>query len=105
MERKLKEVKENLEQKETELNQLEIVISEQVEEINVLRDNILSNQIAENITMEKKIKVQNAVIKDLSDKLYIETNKEIHEVKEERDKLLQEVDYLEKENKEKLKML
>ena len=36
------------------------------------------NQIAENITMEKKIKVQNTVIKDLSDKLYIETNKEIH---------------------------
>ena len=84
-----------------------MLISEQVEEINFLRDNNLSmvNQIAENITMEKKIKVQNAVIKDLSDKLYVETNKEIHEVAVESDKLLQEVDYLEKENKEKLKML
>ena len=61
-----------------------MLISEQVEEIDVLRDNNLSmvNQIAENITMEKKIKVQNAVIKDLTDKLNIETNKEIHEVTE-----------------------
>jgi chromosome segregation ATPase len=105
IERKLKEAKENLEQKETDFNRLKMLISEQVEEINVLRETNFSmvNQIAENISMEEKIMVQDAVIKDLSDKGDIETNKEMHEVTVERDNLLLEVDHLEKENEEKLK--
>ena len=39
MERKCKETKKNLELRETDLKKLEVLIHEQVEEINILRDN------------------------------------------------------------------
>ena len=107
MERNFKEAKKNLELRETDLKKLEVLINEQVEEINILRDNNLSmvHQVAENLMMEKKIKVQDAVIRDLRDKLNTETNNEIDEVTSERDRLLLEVDHLEKENEEKVKIL
>ena len=56
IERKFKETKNNLELKEVDLNRLEMLITEQVEEINILRDNNLSmvGQTAENIPMEKR---------------------------------------------------
>ena len=55
MERKFKETKKNLELRETDLKKLEVLIHEQVEEINILRDNNQSmvRQIADNIRMEK----------------------------------------------------
>ena len=58
--------------KEVDLNRLEMLITEQVEEINILRDNNLSmvGQIAENIPMEKKIGVQKDVIKELNPNQY-----------------------------------
>ena len=70
IEKKLKETKKNLESKETDLNKLEVLIHEQVEEINILRDNNQSmvRQIADNIRMEKKIGVQDDVIKELKKK-------------------------------------
>ena len=107
MERKYEDAKKQLELKEKDLNALEILISEQVEEINILRDNNQSmvSQIGENIRMEKKLKVPEAVIKELSEKVKHETDDEIIEETEERDKLLLEMKHLEQENEEKLKML
>ena len=57
----------------------------------------------ENILMEKKLKIQENVIKELSEKVKFETNDEIIEMTGERDKLLMEVKHLEQENEEKLK--
>ena len=107
MEHKYEDAKKQLELKEKDLNALEMLISEQVEEINILRDNNQSmvSQIGENIRMEKKMKVQEAVIKELSEKVKCETNDEIIEMTGERDKLLLEVKHLEQENEEKLKTL
>ena len=59
----------------------------------------------ENIHMEKKLKIQENVIKELSEKVKCETNDEIIEMTGERDKLLMEVKHLEQENEEKLKTL
>jgi chromosome segregation ATPase len=55
-ERKLKETKNNLELKEVDLNRLEMLITEQVEEINIFKPNNLSmvSQIGENIQMGKR---------------------------------------------------
>lgn len=62
---------EELDLKEKKLKALENLIIEQVDEINILRDNNLSmvNQISENVQREKKISVQNKVIKELKEKL------------------------------------
>jgi chromosome segregation ATPase len=107
MEQKYEDAKKQLELKEKDINALEMLISEQVEEINILRDNNQSmvSQIGENIRMEKKMKVQEAVIKELSEKVKCETNDELIEITSERDKLLLEVKHLEQENEEKLKTL
>ena len=100
MEQKYEDAKKQLELKEKDINALEMLISEQVEEINILRDNNQSmvSQIGENIRMEKKMKVQEAVIKELSEKVKCETNDELIEITSERDKLLWEVKHLEQEN-------
>jgi predicted RNase H-like nuclease (RuvC/YqgF family) len=70
-ERKLKEAKEKFESKEKDFKKLEMLITEQVDEINILRDNNHSmiNQISENLKMEKEIDVLNKVIRDLEDRL------------------------------------
>ena len=112
IERNVKEAKKEPEFKEIELNQLEKFITEQVEEINILRDNNQSmvSQIAENIRMENKIKYQDEIIKDLKEKLasgtvrndelkkedLVESNEE-----EENLKLHYEIKQLEKINGEK----
>ena len=75
IEEKYKDAQKEIEFKDKELNELEKFISKQVEENNILQDNNQSmvSQIAENIRMEKKIKVQEGVIKELGEKLKIET--------------------------------
>ena len=103
IEMKLKETKNNLELKELDLNRLEMLITEQVEEINILRDNNLSmvSQIAENIQMEKKIGVQKDVIKELKGKLKNTNDMQSDADIDERDRLFREVESLKKENRDK----
>ena len=83
---------------------LEKLISEQVDEINILRDNNQSmvSQISENLMMEKRIGVQNQVIKDLEYRL---NDAEKLDITKEVDELLLEVENLQKENEEKVKLL
>ena len=80
-ERKNKETNQELDSKEKELKHLERFISEQVEENNVLRDNNQSmvSQIAENIQMEKKLNIQERIIKELQKKLQDDVNAEVIE--------------------------
>ena len=87
-----------------QLNSLENLIREQVDEINVLRDNNQSmvSQISENLMMEKRIGVQNQVIKDLEYRL---NDAEKLDITKEVDELLLEVENLQKENEEKVKLL
>jgi chromosome segregation ATPase len=68
---KYKKAKDDLKVKDRECNVLEKLIGEQVEEINILRENNQSMvlQIFENVMMENKINVQNKVIKELNDKM------------------------------------
>ena len=103
IEKKLKETKKNLESKETDLNKLEVLIHEQVEEINILRDNNQSmvRQIADNIRMEKKIGVQDDVIKELKEKVNNVNDMKTDEDIKERNRLFKEVESLKKENEDK----
>ena len=66
----VKQIKENFASKEEEFNELEKFVVEKVEEINILREKNLSmvNQIGKNIRMEKKIDIQNNVIKELRER-------------------------------------
>ena len=107
IEEKYKDAQKEIEFKDKELNELEKFISKQVEENNILQDNNQSmvSQIAENIRMEKKIKVQEGVIKELGEKLKIETKEEFEEVIGERDILIFEVENLKRENAEKIELL
>ena len=102
IEEKYKDAQKEIEFKDKELNELEKFISKQVEENNILQDNNQSmvSQIAENIRMKKKIKVQEGVIKELGEKLKIETKEEFEEVIGERDILIFEVENLKRENEE-----
>ena len=86
------------------MDELQEFITKQVEEINILRDNNLSmvSQISENLRMEKQIDIQNKVIKDLKDRL--KDNEKV-DLTMEVDKLLLEVENLQKENEEKVKLL
>ena len=100
-EEKFKETKKELSLTEEKLNALENLVAEQVEEINILRDNNQSmiSQISENVMMEKKINVQNAVIKELKDKV-----KEKNEFKNEEKefmKLVDDIEHLKGVNEEK----
>ena len=83
---------------------LEKLISEQVDEINILRDNNQSmvSQISENLRMEKQIYSQNRVIKDLTD---MGNDAEQVDFTKEVDVLIVEIENLKKENEEKLKIL
>ena len=83
---------------------LEKLISEQVDEINILRDNNQSmvSQISENLRMEKQIYSQNRVIKDLTD---MGNEAEQVDLTKEVDVLIVEIENLKKENEEKLKIL
>ena len=107
-----------LENKETDLIAFEACVSEQVKEINILKENNFSmvNQISENIIMEKKIDVQKGVIKELQDKQKqvedentSKLNKKLDEQKMtlemEVDRLLLEVRELELKINEKLSLL
>ena len=100
----LKDLKKQIESKDYKVNALEKLILDQVDEINILRDNNQSMvvQISENIRMEKKLNVQDAVIKDLAERLKVGTNEETDE---ETERLILEVKHLEIENGEKLKLL
>ena len=100
-EEKFKETKKELSLTEEKLNALENLVAEQVEEINILRDNNQSmiSQISENVMMEKKINVQNAVVKELKDKV-----KEKNEFKNEEKefmKLVDDIEHLKGVNEEK----
>ena len=103
-ERKNKETNQELDSKENELKHLERFISEQVAENNVLRDNNQSmvSQISENIQMEKKLNIQERIIKELQKKLQDDVNTEVIE---DRDRLLKEIQTIEKENKDKIEHL
>ena len=83
---------------------LEKLISEQVDEINILRDNNQSmvSQISENLRMEKQIYSQNRVIKDLTD---MGNEAEQVDLTKEVDVLIVGIENLQKENEEKLKIL
>ena len=83
---------------------MERFISEQVAENNVLRDNNQSmvSQISENIQMEKKLNIQERIIKELQKKLEDDVNTEVIE---DRDRLLKEIQTIEKENKDKIELL
>ena len=97
--KKFKEAKKELGFKERKLNAIQNLITEQVEELNVLLDNIQSmiSHIAENLQMESKVNSQKRTIrKKLQDDIIAEENKE---VSDERDKFLKEIVDIEKENK------
>ena len=96
--------KKKLELKDKDFHKLEMLISEQVEEINILRDNNLSmvTQISENVRMEKRIDIQNKVITDLEDRL---KDAEKVDITLEVDKLLLEIENLQQENEVKVKLL
>ena len=82
-EENLKKDKKELDLKGRKLKSLENLIREQVDEINVLRDNNQSmvSQIAENIQLEKKLNIQKKIIeelqKQLDDDIIAEENKEV----------------------------
>ena len=99
-----KDEKNKIALNEKELDELQEFIAKQVEEINILRDNNLSmvSQISENSRMEKQIDIQNKVIKDLKDRL---KDAEKVDLTMEVEKLLLEVENLQKENEEKVKLL
>ena len=107
-EEKLKDSNTRTESKEYEVKVLEKLVREQVDEINILRDNNHSmvTQIAENIQLEKKVNIKKGNVKELQKKLdddiIAEENKE---VVNERDRLLNEIINIEKENKEKMELL
>ena len=107
-EEKLKDSNKQTESKEYEVKVLENLINEQVDEINVLRENNQSmvSQIAENIQMLKKLNIQKRIIEELQKKLdddiIAEENKQVID---ERDRLLKEIVDIEKENKEKMELL
>ena len=103
-EEKLKDSNKQIESKEYAVKVLEKLISEQVDELNILRDNNQSmvSQISENLMMEKRIGVQNQVIKDLEYRL---NDAEKLDITKEVDELLLEVENLQKENEEKVKLL
>ena len=98
---KYKKAKDDLKFKDKERNLLEKLIGEQVEEINILRENNQSMviQISENVMMENKINIQNKVIKELKDKMK-EESKFINQ-NEEIVKLDEEIQYLKDVNEEK----
>ena len=104
IEEKYKKAKNELELKDRERHALEKLISDQVDEINILRDNNQSmvSQISENVRMEKCIVVQTKVIKDLENRL---NDAEKVDVTKEVDELLLEIENLQKENEEKVKLL
>ena len=93
-----------IESKENKLDELEKFIAVQVEEMNILLDNNHSmvSQIAENLRMEKQINVQNVVIKDLQDRL---NDVKKDDLTREVDRLIVEVETIQKENEEKVKRL
>ena len=94
-EKKYENVKMEMETKERELDELEKLFSNQVEEIVILRDNnfTMINQITENVRMEKKIEIQNGIIKELRGRLnHVENvNKSNLEIDEEKEALEREV--------------
>ena len=101
IERKYKETKNKLELKEMDLKRLEMLIIEQVEEINILRDNNQSMvvQISENVRMEHKINVQSKVIKELKEKQNERNEDQRNE--EEIVQLVKEIENLKDINEEK----
>ena len=98
-----KKIKKDFEMKEEEYENLEKFVTERVEEINILRENNESiiSQISENIRMERKIGVQESVIKELKDKLKHTNDIKIEVHINERDRLFKEVESLKKENADK----
>lgn len=100
-ENKSKEAQKILMIREKETNCLKKLIGEQVDEINVLRENNQSmvGQISENVIMERKIIVQNGVIKELKDEL--KDKNELQNQDEELLKLVEEVKHLKDTNEEK----
>ena len=105
-EKKYEDAQKNVLLKEKELNELKIFLSEHIEKMNILRDNNQSmvSQIGENLKMEKKIAVQNDVIKQLKENIS-QMEKDKEDPKNEIEKLMVERDYLEKENFEKMEHL
>ena len=89
------------------LTALENLITEQVDEINVLGENNQSmvSQIAENIQMEKKLNIQKRIFEELQNKLQDDILEENKEVIDERDRLLQEIADIGKENEDKIELL
>ena len=106
-ERQVEEAKSEIELKEKELKDFEACVGKQVEEINVLRDNCQSmiSQISENILMEKKIEVQNNIIKELKERLNEAEKVNKSESTEDVDKLILEVQQLQNENKKKISLI
>ena len=90
--------------KEVIINDLENIVKERVvEEISVLRENNISpgTQIAEAINLEKKVTIQTNVIKELQDALK-EKEKVLNvEMTDEIDKLVKEIEQLQRENEDK----
>ena len=118
-EKKIKDAEKNIElkeneliKKETDLEAFEVFVKRQVEEIDILKDNNQSmiRQISENVIMERKISIQNKLIKELKDKLNcVKDESKINEEKtileNEVDRLASEVRELMYENKDKLSIL
>ena len=100
IDQKYKEAENELKLKQKEMSVLENVISEQVEEINILKDknDSMVSQISENVRMERKIVIQERVIKELKDKVNDEIDEEAMKT---RNGLLKGIEDLQAENKEK----
>ena len=103
----VKNAKKDVELKEKEFNDLEKFVLERVEEINFLRENNISlgKQIGEGINLEKKVVIQNNVIKELQDALRENENVANVEMTEEINNLIKEIEQLQSQNNEKERML
>jgi len=105
-ERENEEAKKVIDSKVKELDDMGKFIAKQGEEMAILQDNNQSmvSQIAENIRMEKKLEIQDKLIKELKAELK-ERDRKSFNTNEDMEKLQNEIEELQVTNKEKVKLL
>ena len=100
----INQLNENIKAKNKDLESLELFVKQRVEEINNLRENNISmgNQLFDVIKLEKKVSIQENVIRELKENMKKSENDDLTN---EIDNLMKDNAKLQEENREKEKLV
>jgi len=106
-ESKVEYFEKSMKTKEFAIDDLEKTIGERDQEINQQKENnmTLAKQVDEGIKAEKKVEIQNKIIKELKDNLKNKVERKNVDISGEINVLIQDIERLQRENKEKETLL